>query len=193
VTDLAFSYPVEIVAFVVSRGHNYYFHGPVSGGMGPHPTHYPTTVELVAGKGIVGDRFFGRASRMKAAVSFVAAEALEAVTAELGLASPLDPRLMRRNLVVRGMDLNALRLGDFALEQDGGAVRFSGSRETAPCEWMDAVLAAGARDALRGRGGLRATPLDDGRLSVGPAVLHAAVPVDAARAGLALRRRSQLP
>lgn len=173
--ELPFRYPVRLEGFVVSPGHNYYFHGPVSEGVGPYPTAYPDRIELVAGQGIVGDRFFGKASRMKAAVSFVAAEALEAVTRELGLSEQLDPRLTRRNVVVRGMDLNALRDNDFALEQDGAVLRFRGGRETSPCAWMDAVLAPGARDALRGRGGLRASPLDGGHLRIGPAVLHSPV------------------
>lgn len=192
-TAYRYSCPVEVVALVVSPGHNYYFHGRVAGGVGPHPTSYPDAVDLVAGQGIVGDRFFGKASAMKAAVSFIAEEALDAATRELALGAPLDARLTRRNVVLRGMDLNALRHQEFALEQDGVLLPFAGGRETAPCEWMDAVLAPGARDRLRGRGGLRASPLADGRLTVGPALVHADVPLDPARAGLAERRRSPLP
>jgi hypothetical protein len=37
---------------------------------------------------------------------------------------------------------------------------------------MNVVLAPGAHNALRGRGGVRCEPLDDGVLRVGPAVLR---------------------
>src|SRR4030095_15420253 len=89
-------------------------------GVGPHPTLTHAEVELVAGQGIVGDRFFGRVSRLRSATSFVAAEAVAEVGRELGLA--LDPVLMRRNIVTRGIDLNALRRRRFALRQGGGAL-----------------------------------------------------------------------
>jgi hypothetical protein len=36
---------------------------------------------------------------------------------------------------------------------------------------MDAVLAPGAQRALRGRGGVRCVPLDDGILRLGPGTL----------------------
>ena len=55
----------QIEALVVSPGHNYWFHSPdPSVGVGPHPTSYPDRVELVAEHGIVGDRFYGKASRL---------------------------------------------------------------------------------------------------------------------------------
>ncbi len=188
----AAGHPVEVVALVVSPGHNYYFHGRPEGGVGPHPTAYPERVDVVAGQGIVGDRFFGRASRLRAAVSFVAAEAVAAVAADLGREA-FDPRLLRRNVVVRGMDLVALREREFTLEQDWVALTFAGGRETAPCSWMDAVLAPGARAGLRGRGGLRAMPSTSGPLRVGPAVLRTAAPVVAERAGLPARPHRRLP
>ena len=188
---------VEIVAFVVSPGHNYWFHSrDPADGVGPHPTTYPDAVDLVAGKGIVGDRFFGRASRLASTVSFLAAESVDAVAAALG-AGPLDPRLLRRNVVVRGVDLNALRHGTFSLDGGDGPVGFETAGETSPCAWMDAVLAPGARDLLRGRGGLRASPTTSGRLRTGPAVLRAdlapGTTFDPARAGDPVRRRSRLP
>lgn len=188
----AAEHEVEVVALVVSPGHNYYFHGRPEGGVGPHLTSYPDQVDVVAGQGIVGDRFYGRASRLRAAVSFVAAEAVAAAAADLG-GGPLDPRLLRRNVVVRGMDLVALREQEFTLQQDGVALVFVGGRETAPCAWMDAVLAPGARAGLRGRGGLRAMPLTSGPLRVGSAVLRTAVAVDAARAAVPARPHRRLP
>ena len=185
------SVPVEIVALVVSPGHNYWFHSrDPRDGVGPHPTTCPGSVELVAGEGIVGDRFFGRTSGLASAVSFLAAEAVDEVGRALGLPpfpaeGGLDPRLLRRNVVVRGVDLNALRHKHFSITQSTpvveppsitdprSVVEFVAAGETSPCAWMDAVLAPGARDLLRGRGGLRTEPTTSGVLHLGPAVLHA--------------------
>lgn len=186
---------VEIVALVVSPGHNYWFHSPdPSVGAGPHATTYPDHVDVDAGLGIRGDRFHGKVSRLASAVSFLAAEAVEAVEDDLGLSrGSLDPRLARRNVVVRGVDLNALRHNDFTLDSGAGPVRFTAAGETSPCAWMDDRLAPGARDALRGRGGLRALPTTSGVLRVGPARLVTAADVDPARAGRRVRRRQRLP
>ena len=97
----------EIVDLVTSPGHSYWFHSTdPADGVGPHLTLTHAEVALVAGQGIVGDRFFGRVSRLRSATSFVAAEAVAEVGRELGLA--LDPVLMRRNIVTRGIALNGL-------------------------------------------------------------------------------------
>jgi hypothetical protein len=186
---------VEIVALVTSPGHNYWFHSPdPSVGVGPHPTSYPDHVVIDAGLGIRTDRFHGNASRLASAVSFFAAEAVEAVEDELGLArGALDPRLARRNVVVRGLDLNALRQREFTLDSGDGAVAFTAAGETSPCAWMDDRLAPGARDALRGRGGLRTLPTSSGVLRIGPARLRTTADVDPSRAGDRVRRRRPLP
>lgn len=183
-------YPVELVGFAVSPGHSYWFHSrDPSDGVGPHPTLRPDLVDVVAGEGIVGDRFFGKVGTLHCAVSFVAAEAVQQVALELGMpGDALDPVLMRRNVVLAGADLNVLRRQRFTLEQDGGAVSLEAAGETSPCAWMDVVLAPGARDLLRGRGGLRATPTTSGSLHVGPAVLVTDVAMDPARAGDRVRR-----
>lgn len=188
-------YPVEIVALATSPGHSYWFHSrDPADGVGPHPTLTPPEVELVAEQGIVGDRFFGKVGKLTSAVSFVAAEALEETAVELGLPrDAFDPVLTRRNIVLRGADLNGLRRQRFALVPVGPdgerePVWFFAGGETSPCAWMDAVLAPGARDALRGRGGLRAVPTTSGRLPVGPAVLLTEAVLDPARAGARVRR-----
>jgi len=185
----------QVVALVVSPGHNYWFHArDPADGVGPHPTSYPRQVDVVAGQGITGDRFFGKVSRLASSVSLFAAEAIEAVEDELRLPrGSLDARLARRNVVVRGIDLNALRGRPFALDSGDGPVRFQAAGETSPCAWMDDRLAAGARDALRGRGGLRAEPTSSGVLRVGPVRLLTDAEVDPARAGDRARRGSRLP
>ena len=147
----------------------------------------------MAGKGIVGDRFFGKAAHMDAAVTLIAAEALEEMAAELG-AEPFDPLLTRRNVVLRGAQLAPLIGADFVLESGGTLVRLRVGRPAHPCAWMDQVLTPGAHAAMRGRGGVRCTPLSDGLLHRGPAVLVSPVPLDPGNAGTpSLLRPSRLP
>lgn len=63
-----------------------------------------------------------------------------------------------------------MRLAGFARsigrEFDVQGITFFGVQESAPCEWMDAAFAPGAKDAMKGRGGLRARILTDGILRV---------------------------
>jgi hypothetical protein len=183
-------YDAQVVALVTSPGHSYWHHSKdPADGVGPHATLTHEAVEVVAERGIAGDRFFGEVSELSSAVSFVAAEAVEEVAQELGLAAgALDPRLMRRNVVTRGIDLNALRRHRFELRQGDVVLRFEAAGETSPCAWMDWALSPGARDLLRGRGGLRASPLTSGVLRVGPVVLAAPFGMDAGRAGHRVRR-----
>lgn len=181
----------EITALVVSPGHNYWFHSrDPADGVGPHPTSYPEQVDVVADEGIPGDRFFGSSSSLASAVSFIAAEAVEAVEDELGLArGSVDARQARRNVVTRGINLNALRHSTFTLDTGDGPITFEAAGETSPCTWMDDRLAPGARDALRGRGGLRALPRTSGVLRIGAATLVTDVGHDPTRAGERVRRQ----
>ncbi len=184
-------YDVEILHLLVSPGHAYF--GRAREGAADVPTEDAARVDLVAGKGIVGDRFFGKAAHMDAAVTVMAVEALESIAAELGAAS-FDPLLTRRNVILRGGDLPPLLGGEFAIESRGGVVQFRAGRPAHPCAWMDQMLAPGAHKAMRGRGGIRCQVLTDGVLHRGPAVLVSPVPLDPDRAGVAtLLRPSRLP
>ncbi|HXQ02714.1 MAG TPA: hypothetical protein VN801_07065, partial [Candidatus Udaeobacter sp.] len=60
----------------------------------------------------------------------------------------------------RGFDLNEFIGKEFEIQ----GVRFYGTEESAPCYWMDGAFATGAEDFLKGRGGLRAKILTDGKL-----------------------------
>jgi MOSC domain-containing protein YiiM len=186
-----YRYDVEILHLLVSPAHAYF--GRARDGAADVPTTDADRVDVVAGKGIVGDRFFGKAAHMDAAVTLLAVEALEAMAAELG-AGPFDPLLARRNVVLRGAHLAPLLGGDFALESGGGHVRFRAGRPAHPCAWMDRMLAPGAHAAMRGRGGVRCQPLSDGVLHRGRAVLVSPVPLEPALAGTpSLLRPSRLP
>lgn len=152
-----------ITHLFISPGHNFYGrHGDTSL---DHPTVAVDEVECVAGRGLRGDRFFDYRPDYKGQITFVARETLEDVWQTLEV--PPDRRdvsATRRNVVVAGVDLDALIGREFEI----AGVRFRGSEECRPCAWMDEAIGPGAERRLRGRGGLRARILEDGVLRVGP-------------------------
>jgi MOSC domain-containing protein YiiM len=170
------NYPIIIRHIFISPGHNYF--GRPKDGPGPSVTHDLEQVEARAGLGLVGDRYFGVAAHFEAQVTFIAWEVIAGLQRELGLAH-ISPALTRRNIVVEGVNLNQLIGHEFAIEgSHGSCVRFLGTKSCSPCAWMDAMLAPGAHQFLKGRGGLRARVLSDGVLAKGPAILHAPIELD---------------
>jgi MOSC domain-containing protein YiiM len=182
--ELPYAYRVEVVGLLVSPVHRY--DGRPGGVVPPQDGDRVDRVEVRAGHGIAGDRYAGRAAHRDAAVTVLAAESVEALAAELGT-GPLDPLLTRRNVVLRGAEVEALRGEQFSLDCGEGVVVLRGGRPANPCAWLDTVLAPGAHRGMRGRGGVRCAPLTDGVLRLGPAVLGSPVPLDPARAGEARR------
>jgi MOSC domain-containing protein YiiM len=142
---------------------------------GPRPDPGPVSRDHVvvrAGLGLVGDRYFNHPAHRRAAVTVFAAESLDHVAAALGLPAAPSPLVVRRNVVLRGLDVDRLARHEvFSLDSGDGPVRFEVHRPANPCAWMDAVIAPGAFKALRGRGGVRCVPLDDGVLRPGPVVV----------------------
>jgi MOSC domain-containing protein YiiM len=180
VHDLPYRYDVEVVGLLASAAHRY--DGRPDAEVAGLPVESRDRIEVRAGLGIIGDRYFGRPAHRDASVTVIAAEALDAVAAELGT-PPLDPLATRRNVVLRGAEVEALRGQLFSLDGGEGEVLLAGGRPANPCAWLDLVLADGAHRAMRGRGGVRCAPRTDGVLRLGPAVLRSAVPLDPARAG----------
>jgi MOSC domain-containing protein YiiM len=70
----------------------------------------------------------------------------------------IRPSLVRRNFFTRDVDLNILIGQEFEVQ----GVRFYGTEESRPCDWMNLAIAPGAKEFLKGRGGLRAKILTDG-------------------------------
>lgn len=160
----------------ISPGHNYF--GRPKDGPGAHPTLDVAEVDVRAGLGLVGDRYFGVAAHFNAQVTFVAWEVFAEVQRTLGR-DDLSPALMRRNIVVEGIPLNQLIGQEFTIVDSAGAsVRLQGASHCAPCAWMDAALGPGAWQSLKGRGGLRARILSDGVLRRGPVQVQTDVELD---------------
>lgn len=127
-------------------------------------------VEVLADHGLVGDH---KASRPggKRQVSLIQREHLEAVAKLLGR-EPVDPALVRRNLVVSGINLLALHDAQFEI----GGVWFEGTGLCEPCSRMEEVLGAGGYNAMRGHGGIIARVIAGGVIRAGDAVAYKTIP-----------------
>jgi len=79
-----------------------------------------------------------------------------------------DLRQTRRNILLRGLDVDALIGSEVSLDSGDGPVLLRFNRAANPCIWLDVTIGPGAMAALRGKGGVRATPLTDGVLRLGP-------------------------
>lgn len=127
-------------------------------------------IEIRAGLGIVGDRYFGRPAHRDASVTVIARESLP---------DGADLTQVRRNILVAGLAVDDLVGSELSLDSGDGPVRLRVGRRANPCAWMDVTMGPGAWRALRGRGGIRCTPLNDGILRVGPVVVTVTEPVTA--------------
>jgi len=148
---------VEICHLYISAGHNFIGHH------GREPDQFPIievpAVECVAGRGLRGDRFFDYVENYKGQITFFSLDVFDELCGVLQLNDAV-PSSVRRNVFVRHIDLNALIGKDFEVQ----GIHFHGTEESRPCDWMNRAIAPGARDFLRGRGGLRARILTNGVL-----------------------------
>jgi MOSC domain-containing protein YiiM len=122
------------------------------------------SVMAEAGKGLVGDRYKTKSNGARQ-VSLIAAESLAAIASFMRRAE-VEPALLRRNIVVQGMNLHALknkrfRIGEAVLEYSG---------ECHPCSRMEENLGTGGYNAVRGHGGITARILESGRIACRDAV-----------------------
>ncbi len=123
-------------------------------------------VWALAAGGLVGDRHSGTGKRQ---VTLIQAEHLAALASLLGGdadAPAIDPARVRRNIVVRGINLLALRDAQILL----GEVRLRVTGPCDPCTRMDESLGPGGFNAMRGHGGLTAQILAPGVIRVGDPV-----------------------
>ncbi|WP_298938212.1 MOSC domain-containing protein [uncultured Ruegeria sp.] len=126
---------------------------------------------LISGVGMEGDRYalgkghFQSEGRWGQALTLVEAEAIEMLASEHGVVmAPVDAR---RNVVTRGIDLNALMGERFRI----GSVLCQGSRLAEPCAWLQKTTPKGMLRGLVHRGGLRADILEDGEIATGDVIL----------------------
>jgi MOSC domain-containing protein YiiM len=125
----------------------------------------PEVVEqtrAVEEQGLEGDH----AAAGKREVTLIQAEHLDVVAALCGRES-IDPGLLRRNLVVRGINLLALKGRRFRI---GDAV-FEGTGPCPPCSRMEENLGEFGYQAMRGHGGICARVVTAGALRIGDALV----------------------
>jgi MOSC domain-containing protein YiiM len=124
--------------------------------------------ELVAGSGIVGDRYFG--GKPEQNLTLVEAEEIERFNREHGGRAPLEGT--RRNIVTRGIRLVPLIGAEFSI----GGVRLRGVEQCEPCSQLGRNLATEKLDsaevvkAFVHRAGIRAEVLSSGTIRVGDPV-----------------------
>ena len=134
------------------------------------------SVQLVAG-GIRGDHHCRPAGHSKRQVTLVQAEHLAAVAALLGKQA-ISPALLRRNLVVSGINLASLK---YQIFQIGTAV-LRGTGNCPPCSRMEENLGPGGYAAMLNHGGITAIVESEGIVSVGDEVVAMGVHADEIRA-----------
>jgi MOSC domain-containing protein YiiM len=123
------------------------------------------SVRALAGRGLEGNRYFFDEAAPGRALTLIAAEAVEAMEQEHGIS--IEPRESRRNVVTRGVDVNALVGKRFRV----GDVECHGVELCEPCADLQAMTKPGIIKGLAHRGGLNVDILSDGRISVGDVVV----------------------
>ncbi len=125
------------------------------------------SVLIDTNQSVAGDRYKSKGSRTRQ-VTLIEAEGLAAIAAYMGV-DHVTPEQMRRNIVVSGINLLALkgrqfRVGDAVLEMTG---------ECHPCSRMEETLGPGGYNAVRAHGGITARVVESGEVRIGDRVERA--------------------
>ncbi|HUR00013.1 MAG TPA: hypothetical protein VM166_11205 [Gemmatimonadaceae bacterium] len=140
--------------------------------VGPQTEH--ESVEVVAGAGIKGDRYFDRHDQPGQNITLIEAEEIESFISEYQ--RPTDLSISNRNIVTRGVRLNDLVGREFMI----GELRLRGVELCEPCLGLGKALASPELPAtkvvkrLLHKAGLRADLLSSGSLACGAKITYAA-------------------
>ena len=117
-----------------------------------------------AGHGLEGEYHWSDSPDAGQAITLIAAEALEGLREDAGI--ELSHEASRRNVLTRGVDLNALVGRRFTV----GAVECEGVELCEPCNRLAKLTERGVLRGLVHRGGLRADIVRGGEIAVGDPV-----------------------
>ena len=142
--------------------------------------HALSEAQAEIGRGLLGDHRSTslrlEPARRTREITLIQAEHIPLVAQWVGKAQ-LDAGLLRRNLVISGLNLLSMRspFADARLVwQLGDEVLLKITGPCDPCSRMEALLGQGGYNAMRGHGGLTAMLLRGGRLKVGDVLKPAA-------------------
>ena len=114
--------------------------------------------------GLEGDHF-KKSSTVKRQLTLIQQEHLEVVPRILGI-KEMPPELLRRNIVVSGINLLALKHQQFQVRE----VLLETTGVCAPCSRMEENLGAGGYNSMRGHGGITAKIIQGGQIKIGDTV-----------------------
>lgn len=125
------------------------------------------------GQGLEGDHRMTKTPGSARQVTIISREFIESICRHTGHSS-IDPALLRRNLVISGVNMNLLRhqrlrVGEAVLET---------TALCHPCSRMNEALGPGGAAAMFGYGGLCARITQSGRMTVGDPVVRLAAASD---------------
>jgi len=110
-------------------------------------------------KGLQGDHYAGRSGNRS--VTLIQAEHIDAI-ASLLHKNKIDPAELRRNLVISGINLLALKGRKFKV----GTVILKMTGLCHPCSRMEEILGDGGYNAVRGHGGMTACVISPGTIKL---------------------------
>jgi MOSC domain-containing protein YiiM len=120
------------------------------------------TVEAIEGLGLAGDHRVEKSPGSARQVTLISREFIQQI-ARFTDRERIDPALLRRNLVVSGLNLNALRRQRFTI----GEALFEATALCHPCSRMEEALGEGGVAAMIGHGGICARIIESGRIRRG--------------------------
>lgn len=121
-------------------------------------------VNVTCEGGLSGDHYQGNSKKRQ--VTLIQGEHIEAV-AKLLQKKEIDPGLLRRNIVIFGVNLQAFKDQHLKI---GEEVILEMTGQCHPCSRMEQNLGAGGYNAMRGHGGITARVVQGGVIVVGDKV-----------------------
>ena len=122
-------------------------------------------VEAVEDLGLTGDHRMEKTPGSGRQVTIISEEYIQMISHYLG-GKPVSPLQLRRNLVVKNINLTALRYQQF---QIGDAI-FEAGALCHPCQRMEQVLGKGGIAAMMGHGGLCCKIIQSGTITLGDSI-----------------------